>query len=257
MKITSIPLAILIFVLLFGGIGVTSAFNWWKTENTKIPATFSEGAVAGQYNPADIRGSYTFGEVSELFNVPLVDLQAAFRLPAGTDPAGFAVKSLESLFTDLPVEMGTGSVRLFVAFYHGLPYDLSSGEDSYVFAEAARILTGQNRMSPEQSAYLESHIVDDLPAPVVETTPVETAAPLPASQSTPVPTEHAAPAYTITGKTTFQDVLDWGLTQESIEVLLGAAMPAPQMTLKDYVTQQGEEFMTLKAAFQAEVDKLK
>lgn len=259
MKLTSFPLAVIIFVLLFGGIGFTSAMNWWHTESTKVPATYTEGESAGQYNPADIRGSYTFGDVSQLFEIPLGDLQAAFRLPLDADPASYPVKSLESQFEDLPVEMGTGSVRMFVAFYKGLPYDLAAAGDTYLFPEAAEVLKERGQMTGEQVAYLEGHIAlaEPLGEPAVITPQESTPAPTQAAsvESTPAPTEHTAPDRTVTGKTTFQDLLDWGMTQDQVEQILGEPMPAPQTVLKDFVTGKGLEFSAMKTKFQTELNK--
>lgn len=251
MKLNSFTLAFLVVVLIFGGIGVSTAFNWWETESTKVPVTYADGEFAGQYNPADIRGSYTFGNISELFEIPLSDLQAAFRLPDDVNPATYGVKDLENVTTDLTVEVGTASVRMFVAFYKGLPYDLSASEETYLFPEAAPILEAQNKILPEQVAYLESHLV---PAENVQ---VEVT-PLPEEISvTPVPTEHVQPEKTITGKTTFQELLDWGVSQDTIENILGENMPASSTVIKDYVTQKGLEFSALKTTLQTEVDKTK
>lgn len=258
MKLHSYSLAVIIFVLLFGGIGFTSAMNWWQTESTKVPATYTDGAAAGQYNPADIRGSYTFGEVSELFGVPLADLAAAFRLPANANPASYTVKSLEEQFAGLPVEMGTGAVRLFVAFYQGLPYELTEDEETYLFPEAAEVLRAQGRLTAEQAEYLEEHIVQE-PADeeIREDAPSETAIPenAPAAAATPAPTEHTAADRMVTGKTTFQDLLDWGVTREAIEKILGESMPSPETVIKDHLSQQGLEFSSLKSQLQAEVDQ--
>jgi hypothetical protein len=55
MTLNSKPLALIILVVLFGGILFSSAMGWWQTESTKEAATFSEGEFAGQPNPADIR----------------------------------------------------------------------------------------------------------------------------------------------------------------------------------------------------------
>ncbi len=253
MKLNSFSLAAIIVVLLFGGIGFTTAMNWWQTENTKIPAAYTEGEAAGQYNPADIRGSYTFGEVSELFDIPLADLQAAFRIPADADPAAYPLKSLEAQFTDFPVEIGTASVRMFVAFYKGLPYELSADEETYLLPEASTLLKAQNKMRPDQAAYLETHTAQENPPAAEATAAPQTAE----SAATPAPTEHIAPDRTVTGKTTFQDLLDWGVTQETIETILGSQMPGSGTVIKDYLAQQGLEFSTLKTQFQAEVDKTK
>lgn len=266
MKLNSFTLAALILVIMFGGISFSAAMNWWQTETTKIPATFTGGEAAGQYNPADIRGSYTFGDVSQLFNIPLADLQTAFRIPTEQDPAGFTLKSLETVASGLPVEVGTASVRLFVALYQGLPYDLLTGEETYLFPEAVKILQMQGRMNPDQAAYLESHIVPATPA---ETEPqadsggetprlaVTQVAPYYQTSSVLTPTARIPSENTITGQTTFQDLLDWGIPQEAIEAIIGDKMPSPQVIIKDFVTGKGLEFSSIKVRFQEEADKFK
>ena len=156
MKLTSKPLAAIIIVILFGGILLTSNLGWFQTTTTKIPATYLSGEFVGQYNPADIRGSYLFGDIGNLFDVPITDLQVAFLLPEGTNPASYGVKNLETQFEASGYEIGTGSVRLFVAFYNGLPYDLST--DIYLPESAAALLRARN-LSGGQAAYLDAHTV--------------------------------------------------------------------------------------------------
>ena len=271
MKLNSFTLAALVVFLLFGGISFSAAMNWWQTESTKTAATYTEGEFAGQANPADIRGSYTFGDVNKNFGIPLEDLKAAFRLPAETNPALFQTKELESISTGLPVEIGTASVRMFVAFYKGLPYDLSAAEETYLYPEAAEILKTQNKMTAEQAAFLVTHIVpetagDSNPAnaqPTATFTPSEgQAVPTPTPGDIQVPptaaaTEHVTTDRKVTGSTTFQNVLDWGVSQAAIEKVLGANMPAAGMVIRTYATDKGLEFSTLKTKLQAEVDKIK
>ncbi len=244
MKLKSYTLAALVVVIIFGGIAISTAMGWWNTESSKSPQRYSDGTASGEYDPADIRGSYTFGEISGLFAIPLDDLAAAFRLPADVDAASFTVKDLEAIVTGLPVEIGTSSVRLFTAFYNGLPYDLAASEQTYLFPEAAEILTARNMMLPEQAEYLLTHIVT---ADLVPPTPDETAA---------VTTESAEVEKKVSGSTTFQYLLDWGLSQEVIETVIGEPMPAGGTLIKDFATQNGMEFSTVKNALQAEVDKL-
>lgn len=244
MKLKSYTLAALVVVIIFGGIILSTALGWWQTESTKSPQRFDSGAAAGEYDPADIRGSYTFGEISGLFDIPLEDLAAAFRLPADVDAASFTVKDLEAIVTGLPVEVGTSSVRMFTAFYNGLPYDLAAAEATYLFPEAAEILTAHNKMLPEQAAYLLTHIAT---ADTVPPTSADTAV---------VTTDSAETEKKVSGSTTFQYLLDWGLSQETIETVIGEPMPDPSLLIKDFATQNGLEFSTLKNALQAEVDKL-
>ncbi|MCA1954807.1 MAG: hypothetical protein LDL12_06610 [Anaerolinea sp.] len=241
-------LTVLIVVILFGGVGLSSALGWWATENRKVPSRYTEGEAAGEYNPADLRGSYTLGEVSDLFGVPLPILAEAFELPATTDAASYQLKSLESLYPDASVEIGVESVRLFVAWYKGLPYEAQA--DTYLPASAVRILQSRP-LSSAQQEYLASH---SLGTPA-STQVAETQQSTPLAQATSEGT-HTPSDRTITGKTTFQQVLDWGVSQAQIEQVLGKEMPAPTTVIKDYATQQGQEFSTLKTALQALIDQV-
>jgi len=250
MKMTSKPMAVIILVILFGGIALTTALGWWATETTKEPAKFSDGEAAGEYNPLDIRGSYTFGDISRLFEIPLEDLAAAFQVPAGEDAAGFQVKSLEEQFAAFPLELGTSSVRLFTAFYTGLPYDLTV-EEVYLPDSAVEVLLAKAQLNEEQKAYLAAHTVNtggQSATPAVEASTESTAAPA-------VTETHAVEEGKVAGKTTFQDLLDWGVPPEVIEQIMGGIPPTPSTLVKDYCTLKGLSFSEIKLLLQAEVDK--
>ena len=258
MTLTSKPLAALVVVILFGGIFFSSAMGWWQTESTKEAAKITSGEFAGQANPADIRGSYTFGDVEKNFAVPAAVLAEAFGVK-DSNLAAFTVKGLEEMYAASAQEIGTSSVRLFVAFYKGMPYDLST--DIYLPESAAVILRARN-LTSEQAAYLAKHTVPNLgatPAPSApQTAPQATQAP--AAQPTPKAETPAASSTdrTIKGATTFADVLGWGVSQATIEKVLGTSMPAaPGMKVKDYCTEKGLNFETIRPALQAEVDKIK
>jgi hypothetical protein len=227
--------------------------GWWQTKTTKEPVKFKDGEATGQYNPADIRGSYLFGDISRLFEIPLEDLQAAFRLPSGTDPASYGVKSLEAQFAGQPVEIGTQSIRLFVAFYKSLPFDLSA--DIYLPAEAVEILRQKATLSPERLAYLDGHTLEMGTTLSEEpfNPPIAVATPQP-SLATPAAQEHTRPERIITGQTTFQDLLAWGVSQDQIEQLIGETIPDPAMVIRDYYRVKGEEFGTAKVKLQSLVD---
>ena len=247
MTLTSKPLAAIILVFLFGGIAFSALMGWWSTESSRQPARFTEGAYAGQADPNDIRGSYTFGDIANAFDIPSEVLAQAFGITSA-DPTSFAVKDLESLYADSTYEIGTASVRLFVAFYTSLPFDIKDVE-IYLPQTATDILLVQGNLSPEQVNFLETHIVqvdDTVPATEPDTTPVQ--------EESPTTSEGA---YTIKGKTTFGELIAWGVPQEVIEQLIGAPMPDPAVTVKDYASANGLNFETLKPAMQAEVDKVK
>jgi hypothetical protein len=232
----------------FGGIGLSSVLGWWVTESTKVPVTFTEGEFAGRANPADIRGSYTFSDIANSFEVSPDILARAFGIQEG-DPAAFEVKELEALYADSEYEVGTASVRLFVAYYTGLPFD-TTDQDIYLPQSATAILLARTKLTPEQSVYLETHTAMFNPS-------IHTEQPV---QRTPSALEGTTPItsqdYTVKGKTTFGELITWRVSQSTIEQLIGAPMPDPAITLKDYSSANGLDFETLKAELQLEVDRL-
>jgi len=262
MTLTSKTLAALVVAILFGGIFFSSAMGWWQTESTKEAAKITSGEFAGQANPADIRGSYTFGDVDKNFGVPPAVLAEAFGVK-DSNLAAFTVKTLEGMYTSSAQEIGTASVRLFVAFYKGIPYDLST--DTYLPESAAAILRTRN-LTSEQAAYLAKHTVPNpgaapatsAPQAVPQSTPQATQPP--SAQSTPKAGTPGTSSTdrTVMGVTTFADVLGWGVSKAAIEKVLGAPMPpAPVTKIKDYCTEKGLNFETIRPALQAEVDKVK
>lgn len=156
MKIKPQTTILISICIVLSGILFTVASGLWVTQSTKVPDKLKQSEYSQTNDPADIRGSYTFSEISKLFNVPLEDLASAF-LVEEENAGEFKCKDLERIFADAPNEIGTGSVRMFVAFYQGLPYSLT--ENPYVPDRAAEILKRKSSMTPEQRSYLESHTV--------------------------------------------------------------------------------------------------
>lgn len=249
MTLSSKPLAALVLVILFGGILFSSEMGWWLTESTKEAATFTEGEFAGLPNPADIRGSYTFGDVENNFDVPAVTLAQAFGVSSESNAADFPVKDLEAIYADQEVEIGTASVRLFVALYTGLPYEIVG--DLYLPKRAVEILKTNKTMTPDQIAYLDAHAVALAPVSPGQDTPQ----PVPESQSDEHPETESADRI-IKGKTTFQEVLDWDVSRETIESIIGGPMPNPLTKVKDYCVEVGLSFEEVKLAIQTEIDKM-
>lgn len=85
-------------------------------------------------------------------------------------------------------------------------------------------------------------------------TPLPTAVPTPPASEAE---EHTVEYHKVSGQTTFQDLLDWGLAQETIEAILGTAMPSASTGVREYVTGQGLKFSEIKNALQSEVDKVR
>ncbi|MEA1911451.1 MAG: hypothetical protein U9N32_07230, partial [Spirochaetota bacterium] len=60
----------------------------------------------------------------------------------------------------------------------------------------------------------------------------------------------------IKGKTLFSDLLDWGLSQEQIENILGLPMGSEGMTVRDFCNEQGIGFSTVKNPLQELLDTM-
>lgn len=104
MTLTSKPLAVIVLAVLFAGIAFSTVTGWWVTESTKVPVTFTEGEFEGEANPADIRGSYTFGDIAKSFDVTPEVLAQAFGITA-EEPTAFAIKELETIYLDSGYEI--------------------------------------------------------------------------------------------------------------------------------------------------------
>jgi hypothetical protein len=94
------------------------------------------------------------------------------------------------------------------------------------------------------------------------TQPVEIAAPAALAlkttdEITPAPTDHVVADEMVTGSTTLQNLLDWGVPIETIQKVIGGELLAPTAVIKDTVVAKGLEFSSIKALLQAEVDKMK
>jgi hypothetical protein len=155
MKIKMLPMAIIITVLIFGGIAGSDYLGLWKTTNEKVPGTIESGTAEGSYNPADIKGSYAFSDISSYFEIEASVLFDALGIDPTSDPAVFKVKDLAALYVDSENEIGAESVRLFVALYSDLPYNL---DGSYLPAKAVTIIKEHNlNLTQEQIDYLDTH----------------------------------------------------------------------------------------------------
>ena len=181
-----------------------------------------------------IKGWMTIGEIAEAYNIPLAELLAQFQLPAVT-PAETAVKDLES---------ETFSVS---GLREWLQLRIDSGAQPQPVATQVPVI--------EPSA-LEQITPTALPPVTDSSTTTEQPQAQPGAGSGIAGEEHTPPEQRVNARTTFQDLLDWGVSAEAIQQIIGGELPTPGTVVKDYVTSKGEEFSSVKNALQAEVDKL-
>lgn len=229
------PLVALVAVLtIVLGVGIAKSVGYWKTESSKVPITITEGEFAGEYDPGDIRGSYSFADIQEVFGVPPEMLAAAF-LMTGEDPDVILAKDLETTWADLggDVEVGTGSVRYFTALWTGLPYEPE--EDTVLPAAAVEILLAYDKIDTGRAAALMQRAVG--PAGGVQT--VE---------------DHEIPDRTVRGLTTFGDLSGWGITPDVWESAFSLPMGSRSTAIKDWATAEGLSMSEVKSQAQAMVD---
>lgn len=235
MKIKTVYIGLIFALLLFLGIGSANVLGLWKTESSKVPVKIQAGEFAGSYDPGDIRGSYSFDNIEETFGVPVATLAKAFGVTT-EDPSSFLCKELESIYVDTALEIGTGSVRQFVAYYTGLPYE---GDDGFP-STAVQTLKDEGLWTDAAEMQLEGRIINivdvQAPTPPLSTTEVE---------GTPAEDEHEEKT-TVTGQTTVADAIELGLTITQIEETLGVEVPNNNITVKDLCSNNGLPFSEMK-----------
>jgi len=225
MKKTRLILAIAVIVLIFGGILVSDALGFWQTSGSKVPKKFESGLFEGEYDPWDIRGSYTFGNIEDAFDIDASLLAKAFGVKTD-NPEDVQVKTLEALYENagFPFEIGTGSVRYFVALYKGLPLTDSEGLTTI----AVNILREQEKITEEQYQELITSAIN-----------------INAEYQTPTdgenePEEHGSET-SVTGSTTVGQALDMGIPEDVLAEYVGSTSNHDAL-VRDLVKEKGLSF---------------
>jgi len=243
MKIKSITAAIITIVIILGGVFVTKLTGNWITESTKVPRKITIGEFAGFSDPADIRGSYSFQNISDNFSISPEVLTQAFALDTSEKEAGqYLAKDLEAVYGELVDggEVGTDSLKWFVALYLGYPY--TPEETSLLPAPALALLKSEGLIDDDTFQSLKSVSI----SPSASTTFTEN-----------IDSEHIESSSEdrfIKGKTTFADLYSWDVTKEEIEEITGYPVGARAAVLRDYYAELGLEFGTVKSELQIIVD---
>lgn len=230
--------AVVVFVVMFGGIFLTIGTGHWVTTREAEPVRLE----SGEYNPADIRGSYSVAEIEEFFGVPADAFFAAFLIPADAQSPGFQIKNMEGMFAPVEIdgaeiEVGTDLVRHFTALYSGLPYD--EPESEYMPRSAVQVLVEAGKLDDAQRAYREAHLFDL--ALLAEGGVVEEHA---------EETDETEDAIEIKGRTTMGELVEYGVTKEQFKELTGVDMPASATGLRDFVTQHDLDMEIVKAGLE-------
>jgi Pyruvate/2-oxoacid:ferredoxin oxidoreductase delta subunit len=230
--------AISILVILIVGIGIAKVTDSFAVKSTKQPKRIETGEFVGMADPADIRGSYSFKDIENAFEVPVETLATAF----GIDPVGadsFQLKSLEAMNQGV----GTSSVRSFVALFLGIPFD---EESDGLPKTAIDVLLEQNKITQDEHKDLliengikpNEEMAHDLEVEQSETT---------ASNANDIPASGAEVEHSlVNGNTTIKDAIELGISQAALEEILKTNTYSDDALVKDVAKAQGHRFSEIK-----------
>lgn len=241
MKVKAIHAALILPLMFLLGIGGTMISGYWQTESTKIPVKFSEGEAAGEFNPADIRGSYSLQDIEDVFEVSVETLAQAFGMSSRNNPGDIQVKEFEESYGDIDgLEVGTDSMRYFVALYLDRPFVLDPG--TALPQPAYNILKKEGVLSAERLEEAAGQAVS-----------LEGAHILTAEEDSH--DGESSGLLEIKGKTTFHELYESGITAEQISDALGGLEPGPRgMSVRDYCMENNIEFSGVKGQIQTLLD---
>lgn len=242
MKLNHKHVALLVIVVLIGGYTGFKLSGIWDraTDSTpkKIEIENENKEFVEVYDPAEIRGSAKFKELSEWFDIPIEVLGNAFMIPKDQWDT-FANKNLETIYGELAeagTEIGNGSVKYFIALYKKLPYEIDPNEPEYLPVSAVEILKEQGGLSEETLKAIEVYSVE---LPKIAESEVSDKLEI-AEES------HGEELFEVKGKTTFQEVIANGMPEDRIEEILGRKLPQTTMVIRDYCEKEEIEFSSIK-----------
>ena len=219
MRVKPIIFGVGVVIVFMSVIWISQATGYWSTSGK---VTTSGDLVNPSADDVDtIKGWMTLNQISDTYAVTLVEILQEFSLPADTR-GETAIKDLES---------DTFEVTL-----------LRDWLESRMISEEPAMATPVSTEQPLQDAVLPTE---------------EATASIALHPTTEITETHIAPEKTITGKTTFQELIDWGLDLKVIESVIGTPFPGGEIIIKDYITGKGLEFSTVKTMLQGELDHIK
>jgi hypothetical protein len=230
MKLKLYLIPMLILVIIFGGIALSNLFGWWQTHVQKTPVKFERGEHQGEYDPYDIRGSYSFEDIERSFDVSVELLAEAFPI-SDKDFETVKAQDVEGYYGEMnfPYEIGTGSVKYFVALYCDLPFD---GEEAlpdtaiYVLERDGKIELGSMVGLNTVDAYTKTEFgIEETEASEYITL--------------------SEGKFAITGDTTIKEALEHGIMLEDLEKIIGK-IDNENYLIKDVVEANGFSFGKVK-----------
>ncbi|MEA2087508.1 MAG: hypothetical protein U9O91_05370 [Candidatus Caldatribacteriota bacterium] len=240
MKIKSIHILLAIIIIIGGGILLASELDLYHTTRIKSPRK----TVEGLYDVSDMRGSHTLAEIEKYYQVPASSIIEAFGLKPGTNPSIFKLKNLGEIYKPVELEgkeynVETDAIRVFVSLYSKSPY--ISNETFYLPEKTVNYLIENGKLTGEEKEYWQGHTfrLEYLDSDDLITSDVS-------EKEIADKTEE----FKVTGKTTIQELLNGGVTEEKFEEVTGFKVPDDKSVLvKDFATDKGIEFGEVKDKF--------
>jgi len=290
MKLSKTNVFVAVLIIMLGGVVLAYSLGLFSVESKKEAALIKTGEFAGQADPNDIRGSYSFADIEKNFGISPALLAKAFGIDAAAvDILAYQCKELEDKYAAAPEEIGTSSVRLFVAFMIGRPVELGP----FLPETAVRVLMeNADGLTADRKQYLLEHTVvigqsaegagvkasqaeapppveepdgaipkntEVSPANVSEAATVEEPSVGQGGASSPT-VEHTQEKAVgeVKGNTTIFDLMSWGVRREDIGPAIGVELPSDNgAKLRDLVIAAGKSFEDAKVILQNLVDKAK
>jgi len=239
MKIKSIHILLAIIIIIGGGILLASELDLYNTTRVKSPRK----TVEGIYDVTDMRGSHTLEEIEKYYQLPASSVIEAFGLRPDTIPSSFQLKDMKEIFTPVELEgegyiVETDTVKVFTSLYLKIPY--VSDETFYLPEKTVNYLIENDKLIGEEKEYWQGHTfkLEYLDSKY-----------LAASEFSKIAVEEAE-GFKVTGRTTIQELLDFGVTEEKFEEIIGFKVPDNKsVSVRDFVIDKGLEFGEIKDKF--------
>ena len=239
MKIKSIHILLAIIIVIGGGILLASELDLYNTTRVKTPRKTAEGIA----DVIDMRGSHSLEEIEKYYKLPASSIIEAFGLRPDTDPKYFQLKDMKEIFTPVELEEGeyiveTDTVKVFTSLYLKIPY--VSDETFYLPEKTVNYLIENDKLTGEEKEYWQGHAfkLEYLDSKY-----------LTASEFSKIVVEEAG-GFKVTGRTTIQELLDYGVTEEKFEEVTGFKIPDKKLvSFRDFVIDKGLEFGEVKDKF--------
>jgi len=239
MKIKSLHILLAIIIIIGGGILLASELDLYNTDRVKSPRK----TVEGLYDVSDMRGSHTLEEIEKYYQLPASSAIEAFGLRPDTNPTLFQLKDMKEIFKPVELEgeeyiVETDTVKVFTSLYLKIPY--VSDETFYLPEKTVNYLIENDKLTEEEKEYWQGHTfkLEYLDSKYFT-----------ASEFSKIVVEEAQ-GFNVTGRTTIQELLDGGITEEKFEEVTGIKVPEDKSILvRDFVIDKGIEFGEVKDKF--------